>query len=174
MNKNSSTKWVKMLEYYVNFSIPDKIWSSLQFPLKDSKCLSMFIVSLDSSFFSISIYLKKEQKPFLAARFFSTQPQCCLTFSWIKPQMLLRCCLVHISIIIMRHFLYFLYLCPCTDLGLFMSYLSDPFLFFFSIFTMINRIIWWIQTNLFFYLLFRVRSIIFGWLRGWRMWIIFK
>ena len=28
---------------------------------------------------------------------FSTQPQCCLTFSWIKLKMLLRCCLIHIS-----------------------------------------------------------------------------
>ena len=174
MNKNSSTKRVKMLEYYVNFPIPDKIWSSLQFPLKDSKCLSMFIVSLDSSFFSISIYLKKEQKPFVAARFFSTQPQCCLTFSWIKPQMLLRCCLVHISIIIMRHFLYFLYLYPCVDPGLFMSCLCDPFFFLFSIFITINHIKSWIQTHLIFCLFFRVRPIIFGWPGGWRMWIIFK
>ena len=27
---------------------------------------------------------------------FSTQPWCCVTFSWIKLQMLLRCCLIHI------------------------------------------------------------------------------
>ena len=38
------------------------------------------------------------------ARFFSTQPRCCLTFSWIELQMLLRCCLIHISINILRHF----------------------------------------------------------------------
>ena len=27
--------------------------------------------------------------------FFSTQPRCCLTFSGIELQMLLRCCLIH-------------------------------------------------------------------------------
>ena len=85
---------------------------------------------------------------FYKQRFFSTQPPCCLNFSWIEPQMLLRCCLVHISIIIMIHFLYFLYFYPCVDLDLFMSYLCDPFLPFFSIFIMINRIISWIQTHL--------------------------
>ena len=31
--------------------------------------------------------------------FFSTQPQCCLTFFWIELQMLLRCWLIHITII---------------------------------------------------------------------------
>ena len=53
--------------------------------------------------------------------------------------MLLRCCLIHISIIILRHFLYLLYLCPCLDLGLFMSYLCDLFFIFIFIFIMINR-----------------------------------
>ena len=38
---------------------------------------------------------------------FSTQPQCCLTFLWIELQMLLWCCLIHITIIIIvRHILY--------------------------------------------------------------------
>ena len=50
-----------------------------------------------------------------------------LTFSWIELQMLLRRCLIHINIIIPRHFLYLLYLCPHLDVGLFMSYLCDPF-----------------------------------------------
>ena len=40
--------------------------------------------------------------------FFITQPQCCLTFLWNELQMSLRCCLVHISIIILRQFLYLL------------------------------------------------------------------
>ena len=55
-------------------------------------------------------------------RFFSAQPQCCLTFSWSEFQMLLRCCLIQTSIIMLWHFLYLLYLCPCQDLGLFMLY----------------------------------------------------
>ena len=62
-------------------------------------------------------------------RFFSNQPQCCFTFTWIELQMLLRSCLIHINIIT-RQFLYYLYLCPCLDLGLFMSYLSDLFFIF--------------------------------------------
>ena len=33
---------------------------------------------------------------FYKQRFFSTQPQCCLIFSWIEPQMLLGCWLIHI------------------------------------------------------------------------------
>ena len=35
---------------------------------------------------------------FLRAALFSTHTQCCLTFSWIVIQMLLRCCLTHITI----------------------------------------------------------------------------
>ena len=51
---------------------------------------------------------------FLQATLFSTQPQCCLTFSWIELQILLRCCLIHISIIMLIHFLYLIYLCPSS------------------------------------------------------------
>ena len=75
--------------------------------------------------------------------YFSTQPQYCLIFSWIELQMLLRCCLIHMSIIILRHFLYLPYLYPCLNLSLFMMYLCD--LFF--IFIMVNHIIFWIQTH---------------------------
>ena len=63
-----------------------------------------------------------------------------LIFSWIGLQMLLRCCLIHISVIILRHFLYLLYLCPCLDLGLFMSYICDLFFIVIFIFIMINCI----------------------------------
>ena len=107
---------------------------------------------------------------FYKQRLSSTQPQCCLTFSWIELQMLLRCCLTHVSIIILGHTLYLLYLCPCLDLGLFMPYLCDLFFNFIFIFIMINRIISWIQTHLFFCLFSRISLFIFA----WRMWIIFK
>ena len=43
---------------------------------------------------------------FYKQRLFSTHPHCCLTFSWIELQMLLRCCLKHITIVILRHILY--------------------------------------------------------------------
>ena len=83
---------------------------------------------------------------FYKQRFFSTQPQRCLTLSWIKLRMLLRCCLIHKSIIILRHSLYLLYFCTFLDLVLFMSDLCDLFFIFIVIFTMINHIISWIQT----------------------------
>ena len=62
-----------------------------------------------------------------------------LNFSWIELLMLLRCCLLHIGIIMLRHFLYLIYLCPCLELGRFMSYLCDIFFIFIFIFIMINR-----------------------------------
>ena len=110
---------------------------------------------------------------FYKQRFFFQLSLCCLTFSWIELQMLLTCCLIHISII-PRHFLYLLYLCPCQELGVFMSYLGDLFFIFIFIFIMINRKISWIQRNLFSCLFFRICLIILGWWRGWNMRIIFK
>ena len=53
--------------------------------------------------------------------------------------MLLRYCLIYISIIILRHFLYLLYLCPSLDQGLLISYLCYLFFIFIFIFIMVNR-----------------------------------
>ena len=85
-----------------------------------------------------------------------------LNFSWLELQMLLRCCLIHISIMILRHVLYLLCLCPCLDLGLFMSYLCDLFFIFIFIFIMINSVISSAKTRLRFCLFFRLCPIIFG------------
>ena len=90
---------------------------------------------------------------FYKQRLFLTHPQRCLTFSLIELQMLFRCCLIHLSIIIQRHFF----------LGLSMSYLCDQFFMFMFIFVIIKRIISWTQTHLFFCLFFRIWPIIFGW-----------
>ena len=46
--------------------------------------------------------------------------QCCLTFSWIELQTLPRCFLIHVSIVIVWHFLYLVDLCSCLRFGLFM------------------------------------------------------
>ena len=73
-----------------------------------------------------------------------------LNFSWIELQMLLRCCLIHITIIILRNKLYLVYLCLCLDLGLFISYLCDLFFIFSLIFIVINHIISFKHTYLFF------------------------
>ena len=70
-------------------------------------------------------FFKKKNLFFYKKRFFITQPQCCLIFSWIKLQMLRRCGLMDIGIVILRKVLYLLYLCWCLELGLFMSYLCD-------------------------------------------------
>ena len=82
---------------------------------------------------------------------FSTQPQCCLSFSWIELQMLLRCCLIHNkTIIILRHVLHLVYLGPRLSLILFMSYLRDLFFYVHSHFIIINHITSLKQTHLFF------------------------
>ena len=54
----------------------------------------------------------------------------CLTFPWIELQMLLRCCLIHITIIILISILYVVHSCPCLCLGLFMPYLCHRFFIF--------------------------------------------
>ena len=100
---------------------------------------------------------------FYKQRFSSTQPQCCLILSWIELQMSLKCCLIHITIIIMRNIIYLLYLRPCLHLGLFMSNLRDLFFIFIVIFIMFNCLISWIQTHLLFRLLFRMWPLTFGW-----------
>ena len=46
---------------------------------------------------------------FYKQRIFSTQPQCCLTFLRIEPQMLLKCCLLHIDMILPRHVIFCLF-----------------------------------------------------------------
>ena len=100
-------------------------------------------------------------------RFFSTQPQCCLTLSWIELQMLLNFCLIHRSIIILRYIHISIIILNTSsywdtfiDLGLFLSYLCDLFFIFIFIFIMINRIILWTQTQLFFCLLSRIFPIV--------------
>ena len=101
---------------------------------------------------------------FYKQRFFSTEPQCCLTFSWIELQMFLRCCLIHISIIILRHFLYLPYLCPCLGLGLFVVFMWSIF-YFHPHFR---------HDSLFNLSFLRIFPVSFRWERWWRIWIIFK
>ena len=113
--------------------------------------------------------MKKVTRPFFFFFFFLFLSNVFFKlFSWIKLQMLLRCCLIHVTFIIVRHFLYLLYFCSCLDLGLFMSHLCH--LFFIFIFIMIDHIISRMQTHLCFCLFSRICPVIFG----WRMWIIFQ
>ena len=55
--------------------------------------------------------------------------------------MLLRCFLIHITIIILRHILYLIYLFPCLGQSLFISYLCDLILIYIFIFSHIFIII---------------------------------
>ena len=66
--------------------------------------------------------------------------QLSLSFQLQLSHMLLRCCLIHITIIILRHILYLVYLCPYLVLGLSMWHLCDLFLIFNLISIVINHI----------------------------------
>ena len=99
--------------------------------LLDSEYIFHYVFEVSNKSIGLLVFFYKQ-------RFFSAQPHCCLTSSWLELQMLLRCCLIHISIIILRHILYLPYLCPCLDLALLMSFLCDFFSFS------------WIQTHLLF------------------------
>ena len=66
--------------------------------------------------------------------------QLSLSFQLQLSHMLLRCCLIQITIIILRHILYLVYLCPYLVLGLSMWHLCDLFLIFNLISIVINHI----------------------------------
>ena len=71
-----------------------------------------FIVPRIDCFLAKYYFQKNQIRAFFYKQlFFSTLPQCCLTFSWIGLQMLHRCSLTHIATIILRHILYLVYLC---------------------------------------------------------------
>ena len=90
---------------------------------------------------SICHEYSREYGKFLYKQLFPlNQPHCCLTFPWIELQMLLRRCLIHITIIMLRHILYLIRLCPCPVLDLFVSYLCDLLFNFSIIFIVINHI----------------------------------
>ena len=89
---------------------------------------------------------------FYKQRLFSGQPQCCLIFTWFKPQMYLGRSFIHISITSCVHVM------PV----LFMLYLCVLFFIFIFIVIMINRIISWIQTRLLLCLFYRMCPVIFG------------
>ena len=82
----------------------------------------------------MSLRCKTTTRFFYKQRFFSTQPQCCSSFSWIELQILLTCCLVYNHHHTEKRFIFNLF--SSLDLVLFMSHLCDLI-----IFIMINNII---------------------------------
>ena len=102
---------------------------------------------------------------FLCSGFFSAQLQRCLTSSWTELKMLLRCCLIHIMIIVLWHILYLVYLFPCLSLGLFMSYLFKLFPIFSLIFNTTNPIISSIHTHFFLHIF--LEYLLLFWMITW-------
>lgn len=43
---------------------------------------------------------------FYRQNIFSTQGHCCSTFQWIEPHSLLKCCLLHVNMILLRHYIF--------------------------------------------------------------------
>ena len=135
------------------------IWDPFLRFLKDNMFLNCICLNSPTQHEGIKYLIRQfcEIHAFLYKQhFFSSQSQCCLMLSFIELQILLSCCLTHIGIIILRHFLYLLYLCSCLDIGLFMSYLCNLFFIFIFI----------LQTSFFFCLFFRICTIIF-WMITW-------
>ena len=96
--------------------------------------------------------------------------RCCLTLSWIGLKILLMCCLLQISIIMLRYILYWVYV--CLSVGLFMSYICNLFYFYSLIFIVINHKISLKQTHLFFAQFLEDFPLFLA--RGWKKRIIFK
>ena len=86
----------------------------------------------------------------LATLFFNSAPVLLKFFFLIKLQTLLRCCLMHITIMILRDILHLAQLCLYLDLGLFMLYYCDLFVIFSLIFVFTNHLTLLKQTHLFF------------------------
>ena len=105
-----------------------------------SKNISRWTDSRNSQF-SIVGMTQNMSCPENFARFF--YKQCFFSFSLsvakLFHELSFKCCLGVKIIIILRHFLYLIYLCPCLDLSLFVSYLCD-LLFIFILSSRINRI----------------------------------
>ena len=101
--------------------------------------------------------MPKYTRFFYKQRFFSAQHQRCLTFSWIQVQMLLSCCLIHISIIIVRLFIFTKFVFMSRPRSIYLT-LCDLFFILIFIFIVINHIVSWIQTHLFFCLYVLVMS----------------
>ena len=86
--------------------------------------VKIFFQNFESNWFlmvlMLDAFLKKQC-------IFPIQPQCCLTFWWIELQMLLKCCLIHIDLILPWHFSDLVHMCLCLPQVLFISYPYDLF-----------------------------------------------
>ena len=109
-----------------------------------------YSTNLEHKYSLISSY-PWDRKLFYKKRIFPIQPH--WFSSWIELQMFLRCCLIHMSIIILRKFLAVFIM--SRPMSIYVVSLWSIFHFHLH-FIMINCIILLIQTHLFFSLFFRI------------------
>ena len=86
---------------------------------------------------------------FYKHRFFSNQPQCCLTFKLIETQMLLKSCFLHRGIVLPRHNILCISVSMSTSWSVYICCLIYVICFFIIIFIIINHIISLTLKNLF-------------------------
>ena len=71
---------------------------------RENTCVRVYF--LESSFCKVAGWSLAYMLFFSKQPFFSTQPQCCLTFLWIELQILLRCWLIHNHHYTETHFIF--------------------------------------------------------------------
>ena len=96
-------KVTETIETYLHFFNPWSEWINIYPILK-----KQFMVLHDLIRYIFWESAVTNTRFFYKQRFFSTQHQCCLTFSWIELQMLLKCCFIYLTIIL-RHILHLVY-----------------------------------------------------------------
>ena len=114
-NKKLQNVGLKIHSFINNqdFNIASKLFNKLtKIALKNYVLVLSFPSLISDIFIKVQYLCLYNTRFFNKKRFFSIQPQYYLTFSWPELQMLLTCCLIHIIIIILRHILYLVYLCP--------------------------------------------------------------
>ena len=79
---------------------------------------------------------------------FLTQPQCYLTFQWIKPQMLLRSCLLHRGVVLPNYPIFCIFPSMSTSWPIYILFMWSVFFIIFTFIT-INHIISLTQESLF-------------------------
>ena len=91
--------------------------------------------------------LQNRPNAFFISNTFFNSASLMLNFFMNWASNLLRFCLIHITVIVLRHILYLVYLCSCLGPGLFKSHLYFIFTLMFSV---INYVTSFKQTYLFF------------------------
>ena len=120
----------KFAAYFQNTFFTEHLWKAVSVNQKTIYKYHLEVYSEPSQRSKKKFF--KKIHAFLYATLFFNSASVLPKFSWIELQMLLRCYLIHNSIILLKHFLYLLNLGPWLNRGLFMSYLCHLFFIFIS------------------------------------------